>query len=119
MQAFALVSSVLVTVIVASRDSQPCNLAVCPTGYTCRTEDKHCVGIGGKELEIIGECVNLLCPESYTCVEDACIRPPQKRLAGAEAIGPCVNLKCPAFHICELAENKCYPIDKTVSIYTP
>ncbi|CAJ0574625.1 unnamed protein product, partial [Mesorhabditis spiculigera] len=109
----------LVGLAVATRDTEPCNKAICPSGYSCRKEDKTCIGIAGKTLEIVGECVNLLCPESYSCVEDACIRPPQIRLKGAEAIGPCVNLKCPASHVCEEAENKCYPIDKEASTYKP
>ncbi|GMR47465.1 hypothetical protein PMAYCL1PPCAC_17660, partial [Pristionchus mayeri] len=61
--------------------------------------------------EVIGNCVNELCPPSYTCTIGVCHRAIRVRKSGAPAIGPCVNTKCPDNHICEQSENRCYPIE--------
>ncbi|GMT23844.1 hypothetical protein PFISCL1PPCAC_15141 [Pristionchus fissidentatus] len=58
--------------------------------------------------EVVGNCVNELCPPSYKCTLGVCHRAIRVRKAGAPAIGPCINTKCPDEYICEHSENLCY-----------
>ncbi|KHJ90659.1 hypothetical protein OESDEN_09492 [Oesophagostomum dentatum] len=52
-----------------------------------------------------------MCPKTYQCNDDICIRPKPRARAGAEAIGPCVNDLCPDGHFCVIDEYKCYPME--------
>ncbi|CAB3409394.1 unnamed protein product [Caenorhabditis bovis] len=70
------------------------------------------VDVGGNSqgIEVVGPCVNNMCPHSYTCNRDECIREKPKARAGAKPIGPCVNAQCPVGHVCISNDNKCYPL---------
>ncbi|CAI5449159.1 unnamed protein product [Caenorhabditis angaria] len=62
-----------------------------------------------KQFEVVGPCVNLQCPDTYTCAHNDCIREKPIARPGIPSIGPCVNLQCPVGHICVGDENQCYP----------
>ncbi|PAV70817.1 hypothetical protein WR25_06209 [Diploscapter pachys] len=68
-------------------------------------------GDSENDIEIVGPCVNLKCPDSYACNNiNQCTRPRPKIRPNSEPIGPCVNLMCPSKHVCKHTDDKCYPI---------
>ncbi|KAK6750113.1 hypothetical protein RB195_002230 [Necator americanus] len=110
----------------------PCILNRCPRGFLC--SDAECVPneserisvtekkkdlrllesarINPKhQVETLGPCVNSLCPKTYQCNDNTCIRPKPKVRADADPIGPCVNDQCPDYHVCVVGEYKCYPME--------
>uniref|UniRef100_A0A158PM77 Nup54 domain-containing protein n=1 Tax=Angiostrongylus costaricensis TaxID=334426 RepID=A0A158PM77_ANGCS len=52
-----------------------------------------------KIVEELGPCVNNLCPETYQCNDNICIRPMTRARADLDPIGPCVNDTCPDRHV--------------------
>ncbi|KAJ1359008.1 hypothetical protein KIN20_017618 [Parelaphostrongylus tenuis] len=76
-------------------------------GVVCAIATKDSV-----KFEELGPCVNSLCPESYQCIDNACLRPIPRVRAHSKPIGPCVNDECPNRHFCVKDDYKCYPIDE-------
>uniref|UniRef100_A0AC34GQN1 CC domain-containing protein n=1 Tax=Panagrolaimus sp. ES5 TaxID=591445 RepID=A0AC34GQN1_9BILA len=59
-----------------------------------------------KASNVIGPCVNGLCPRGHECVAEKCYKSTKR--SSSVAIGPCIGGDCPKGYTCNKVENQCY-----------